>query len=76
MRRKIDVQIVETSEYGAVLTWRDLDVADKFEDYLTEQCFVLFNVKFAADEVSFFFGQASALSKVQDLYDGFANSML
>jgi hypothetical protein len=38
-----DVEIVEVPEYGVILKYANLDLADQFEDFLTECCFVLFN---------------------------------
>ena len=65
------MEIIETSEYGTELQCYDVDTADRFEDFLTEQCFVFFNLKQENGAVSFFFGQASAPLKVRDLYDRF-----
>lgn len=63
--------ITESKEYGTVLTLGDAELADQFEDFLTERCFVLFTTKMEPTAVSFHFGQASAASKVQELFDRF-----
>lgn len=71
MSNSTHVEIVDTVEYGVMLLCRDKEIADRFDDYLTEKCFVLFKVKMDPNEWSFLFGQASALSRVQDLFDKF-----
>jgi hypothetical protein len=71
MNTNNSVDIFETPEHGVVLLCRNLEMADQFEDFLTEHCFVLFNISLNNSEVSFFFGQASALSKVHGLYERF-----
>jgi len=65
------VDILESSEYGAILKCRDLELADEFEDFLSETCFVLFQTKFDAGEVLFYFGQASSAVRVRELYERF-----
>jgi hypothetical protein len=65
------IEIVESPEFGPILKCRDADVADQFEDFLTEKCFVLFKIKFDPEEVSFLFGQTSSVSRVRELYERF-----
>ena len=67
------VEITDTPDHGTILKCADAKVADEFEDFLTERCYVLFNVKFEPTDVTFFFGQASSTSKVRDLYERFVN---
>jgi hypothetical protein len=74
--KDIDVEILETDEYGVVLRCRDIEVADKFEDFLTEQRFVLFNIRPEDGNISFFFGQASVPARVQELYEQFSHDVL
>ena len=76
MSTNYSVEILETPEYGAVLRCRDVEVADQFEDFLTEHCFVLFKTKLDPEEFSFFFGQASEPSKVRELYERFVRESL
>lgn len=64
-------QIEESAEHGVVWKCRDSELADQFDDFLTEQCFVLFTIKFDGDEVSFFFGQASSVDRVRSLFEEF-----
>lgn len=63
--------ISETAEEGVSLRLVDAELADEFEDYLSEQCFVLFNLAFDENGVIFHFGQASERSKVLALYERF-----
>ncbi|NDP59181.1 MAG: hypothetical protein GZ090_07480 [Oxalobacteraceae bacterium] len=70
--KNIDVEIIETAEFGTVLKCSDLEAADEFEDFLTEQCFVPFKVALQAQEISFFFGQASTTEKVREVYERFS----
>jgi hypothetical protein len=45
MSTYLQVEISETAEFGVTLECKDAETADEFEDFLTERCFVLFNVK-------------------------------
>ena len=65
------VEFTEVPEYGVVLKCSSVEIADKFEDYLTENCYVFFNVRMYEEYVLFYFGQASSISKVKLLYDYF-----
>lgn len=65
------VEISDSAQYGATWTSKDAELADRFEDFLTERCFVLFKTRFERDEVSLLFGQASSADKVRELYDRF-----
>lgn len=76
MNTSHSVEISETPEYGTVLRCRDLEMADQFEDFLTEHCFMLFKTKLGPEEVTFYFGQASEQSKVRKLYERFVHEIL
>lgn len=71
MRLSNDVEVIENPEYGVILKYSNLELAEQFEDFLTECCFVLFNVKLELGVTSFFFGQASNQINVIDLYNRF-----
>lgn len=71
MRINSDVEIIEIPEYGTVLKYSRVELADQFEDFLTESCFVFFNVKLESNVTSFFFGQASNPINVLELYNRF-----
>ncbi|MGZ3306281.1 MAG: hypothetical protein ACXU8U_10520 [Asticcacaulis sp.] len=45
-------------------------MADAFEDFLSEKCFVLFTIKLATP-VEFYFGQSSSVEKVRFLVEKF-----
>jgi hypothetical protein len=64
-------QVDDDPKYGVVLRCTDAEVADQFEDFLSEQNFVLFNTKFQEGEVLFYFGQASSASAVEQLLKRF-----
>ena len=64
-------EISETAEHGVALRLNDAELADEFEDYLSEQCFVLFNLAHDESGVIFYFGQASERSKVLALFEKF-----
>ncbi len=68
------VEIFESQEYGTVLTCASPELADQLEDYLTECCFVFFNIKIVLAVVSFFFGEASNPINVRLLFDRFMHS--
>ena len=71
MKNDMEMEVIETSEYGVILCCHDVEVADKFEDFLTENCYVFFNVRPENTDVFFYFGQASAPAKVEGLYEMF-----
>ncbi len=54
-------QIEEHAKYGVVLRCQDAETADQFEDFLSEDNFVLFKTKFEGAEVLFYFGLASSV---------------
>jgi len=64
-------QVDEDPKYGVVLRCTDAEVADQFEDFLSEKNFVLFNTKFQGTEVLFYFGQASSANAVEQLLKRF-----
>jgi hypothetical protein len=66
-----NAEITETRDMGVVLLCKSVEIADSLEDFLTEQCFVFFNIKPQDETVSFYFGQASSLDKVCALYERF-----
>ena len=64
-------QVGEEPTCGVVLRCADAELADQFEDFLSEKNFVLFNTKFQESEVLFYFGQASSLDAVKRLVERF-----
>ena len=66
-----NVEITETKDLGVILHCKDVEIADGLEDYLTERCFVLFNIRPQGATVSFYFGQVSCPDKVRQLYERF-----
>ncbi len=66
-----NIEITETEELGVILHCADVELAESLEDYLTERCFVLFNIRPQGTTVSFYFGQASSPGKVRQLFERF-----
>ena len=66
-----NVQIIEDPEYGVILVCRNLELADQFEDFLTEKHSVLFHIKLEPNQVSFFFDKTNTISKVKELFNQF-----
>lgn len=69
------VEISETAEFGVILQCNDAETADQFEDFLTERCFVLFNIRQQGEGILFYFGQASSHEKVRELYARFLSDV-
>ncbi|BBQ49251.1 hypothetical protein [Acinetobacter pittii] len=65
------VQIIEDPEYGVILVCQDLELADQFEDFLTEKDSMLFHIKFEPNQVSFFFGKTISTSNAKELFKQF-----
>ncbi|MDC5329058.1 hypothetical protein OHW61_04685 [Acinetobacter baumannii] len=66
-----NVKIIEDPEYGVILVCQDLELADQFEDFLTEKDSMLFHIKFEPNQVLFFFGKTNTTSKVKELFNQF-----
>ncbi|URM39756.1 hypothetical protein [Acinetobacter sp. AS23] len=66
-----NVQIMEDPEYGVILVCPNLELADQFEDFLTEKHSVLFHIKLEPNQVSFFFDKTNTTSKVKELFNNF-----
>lgn len=62
---------MEDPEYGVILVCRNLELADQFEDFLTEKHSVLFHIKLEPNQVSFFFGKTNTTSEVKELFNQF-----
>jgi len=62
-------QLRETEKHGVFLRINDLDIGDEFDDYLSEEVYVLFNLSLHDDYVEFSFGKAASVSKVKQLVD-------
>ena len=61
---------IRDTEQGVVLSSMNAELIDLLEDFLTEQCFVHFDVKFEP-EPALLFGEASSVPKVEALYHRF-----
>lgn len=67
MTSRVDIR---DTEHGVMLSSMDAELIDLLEDFLTEECFVYFSVRFEP-EPALLFGQASSVSKVEALYERF-----
>ena len=65
-------KVINDPKYGIILKLRERDVAERFEEFLTEECFVHFIVRTEPDEIWFLFGQVGSERKVRELYQQFA----
>ena len=66
-------EISETKEHGGILKFNDAELADKFDDFVNEDCYVFTEIKFEAECVCFYFGQAACIEKIKDLVNRFIN---
>lgn len=64
-------EIIETKEFGLSLKVNDVELADAFEDFLNEECYVLFDIKFEGTTVIFYFGVIGAEDKLRCLIESF-----
>lgn len=64
-------RVEEDPQYGVVVWCSDANVADEFEDFLSERNYVLFHVKFEGSEVAFYFGQASSRARLEAIIERF-----
>jgi hypothetical protein len=71
MTSKGSFRVDEDPQYGVVVQCFDVEVADQFEDFLSERNYVLFHVKFEGPAVMFYFGQASSREKLEAIIERF-----
>jgi hypothetical protein len=64
-------EISENNDYGVIIVVNDVEIADEFDDFLNEDCYVFSEVKFEADKVIFYFGQAGSTEKARVLVEKF-----
>jgi len=64
-------RVEEDVKFGVVARCMDAEVADEFEDFLSERNYVLFNTKFEENDVLFYFGLASSQDRVKLLIQRF-----
>ena len=65
-------ELLESKKYGAVLRVDDVEVANEFEDFLTEKHYVFFDVGFEDNNSElFYFGQAACVEKIDGLLEEF-----
>jgi len=65
----------ENEKYGAVLKISDVELADEFDDFLNESCYVFSDIRLESDCVYFYFGQAGCIEKIRDLLERFNNTI-
>ena len=64
-------EIQETIEQGLFLRIYDSEVADAFDDFLSEECYVLSEIKFEKSFAVFYFGVLGSKEKLQNLIEAF-----
>lgn len=64
-------EITESIEHGVILSIHDIELADEFDDFVNEECYVFSDIKFESNNVHFYFGQASSIEKVGLLVKSF-----
>ena len=67
-------KIEENDEFGAYVICSDIEVADEFDDFMSESEYVLFNIKVEATSMIFYFGRASSPHRVKMLIDRFSKT--
>jgi hypothetical protein len=61
---------IRDTEHGVVLSSTDFELIDHLDDFLTEECYVHFDLR-DKPEPAILFGQASSVEKVEALYERF-----
>lgn len=51
----------------------DAEIADHFDDYMTEDIFALFNMAIFEERVIFHFGSAASVETIETIWAGFSN---
>jgi hypothetical protein len=66
--------LLET-EYGVELTINDTERAGEFDDFINEKCFIKTSLRPVDDGMTFLFGQASCMEKVNALIEKFKQTV-
>ncbi|NQY19682.1 hypothetical protein [Alteromonas sp.] len=69
MEKSIETKYEE--EFGVVAYCEDSDLADKFDDFLTESLYVFYEMKFLENKTEYYFGKASCQEAVNKIIDSF-----
>jgi hypothetical protein len=69
-------QIVESKGDFLILKARNLDIADRFEDYLSEELDIEYNVKLELDCELFYFDKTMSISHINSIIHEFEKSKL
>lgn len=64
-------EISESKEYGVILKINDTELADEFDDYLTENSPISYSLKFSESNVEFFLGRFVDVEHIQNLVTKF-----
>ena len=64
-------EITESKDHGGILRINGVELADQFDDFVNEDCYIFTELKFENDCVYFYFGQASSIEKIRELVDRF-----
>lgn len=65
------IEVSESIDYGPVVRILDRELADSFDDYVTENFYAFYDTKFADDAVEFYFGQFASVARLKEIVDRF-----
>ena len=60
-------KVIEDPQFGGSIEFKDREAADEFDDFVSEEHYILYNTKFEGDKVTFYFGEVSSTSKLEIL---------
>jgi hypothetical protein len=65
------IEVSDTVEYGPVVRVFDRELADAFDDFVTENFYGFYDTKFAERVVEFYFGQFGSVERLKDVVQRF-----
>ena len=65
------IQVSDSVDYGPVVRVLDRELADTFDDFVTENFYTFYDMGFKDDAVEFCFGQLASLERVKEVVDRF-----
>lgn len=76
MTIKDNFSVIDDSEVGLSVIVEDDDLADLFDDFLTEDVFVLYNIRDNSGKQEFLFGKVASDTKLMKLIDMFIDKQV
>jgi hypothetical protein len=68
---KPPLQILDSADYGPIVRVLGRELADAFDDFITENFYAFYDTKFKDETVEFYFGQFGSVARIKEIVDRF-----